>query len=342
MKKNTRHFLLILCALAVLISVVKLFLIDYSMLPQDLIAANVNKITQIKKTDYSFAVMGDNKNSISTFRSIITKINDDPSILFTLNTGDMVFDGATQKYLFFLKQFDQFRMPVVVAPGNHDVADEGTKNYKKIFGPFYYSFHLPGSYFISLDDSDEKRIDEWQMQWLKGELKKSEGYKNVFVFMHVPPFDPRVSMKDQPGHSMKDTENAKKLLSLLKERGITMLFLGHIHGYFKGNFNNVPYTITGGGGAELLKTDPKHYFYHYIKVNVSTNRMTYKLVKMKTPEYNIQDRIFNFIWLYISSFIAINYWTLILVIGAALFFYLWLKERNGGFVRYLLNYFKRK
>lgn len=342
MKKNTRRFLLILLAIVVLTSVVKLFLIDNSQLPHDLIAVNVNKITQIKNTDYSFAVMGDNKNSIRTFQSMITRINDDPSILFTINTGDLVFDGETQKYLFFLKQFKQFNNPAIVVPGNHDVADEGVENYKKIFGPFYYSFHLKNSYFISLDDSNENRIDEWQMKWLIKELQKSKGYKNVFVFMHVPPFDPRVSMEDQPGHSMKDIKNAQKLLSILKDRGITMLFLGHIHGYFKGDFNGVPYTITGGGGAELLKSDPKHYFYHYIKVHVSNNGVTYNLVKMKTPKYNIQDRIFNLIWLYALSYIAIYYWMLILIIAASLFVYIWIKGRTDKPIKYLLNYFKRK
>ena len=342
MKNNTRRLLLIFSAIVVLISIVKLFLIDNSKLPHDLIAVNVNKITQIKKNDYRFAVMGDNKNSIKTYQSMISMINDDPSILFTINTGDMVFDGATQKYLFFLNQLKQFKNPSIVVPGNHDVADDGVENYKRIFGPFYYSFNLKDSYFIALDDSNENRIDKWQMQWLAKELQRSKGYKNVFVFMHVPPYDPRVPMKDQPGHSMKDTKNAKELLSLLKDRGITMLFLGHIHGYFNGNFNGVPYTITGGGGAELLKTDPGHYFYHYIEVHVSKERVTYDVIKMKTPNYNIQDRIFNLIRLYTLSYIAINYWILLLIIAAALFLYLWIKGRTSRPIRDLLDYFKRK
>ncbi|WP_129409999.1 metallophosphoesterase family protein [Marinitoga lauensis] len=74
-------------------------------------------------------------------------------------------------------------LPVV---GNHDVADDGVSRYLKIFGPLYYSFHLKNSYFIMIDNSNEKEIDPWQMNWLKNELEKSRKYKHTFVFMHVP------------------------------------------------------------------------------------------------------------------------------------------------------------
>ena len=72
---------------------------------------------------FTFAVMGDNKNSISTFKKIIDSINTRKAIQFTMNTGDMVFDGNPIKYDFFLKQLKLFKNPMLPVPGNHDVAD---------------------------------------------------------------------------------------------------------------------------------------------------------------------------------------------------------------------------
>ena len=119
---------------------------------------------------------------------------------------------------------------------------------------------------------------------------------------------------------MKDIKNAKKLLSILKSGNVTMVFCGHIHGYFKGEWNGVPYIITGGAGAELVGLDPKHYFYHYIKVHVTKESVSYELVKLKSPDFNVLDRVGAFIWLYAYSFVVINYWLILLFVGLFVLF----------------------
>ena len=187
------------------------------------------------------------------------------------------------------------------------------ENYLEIFGPIYYSFHVGPAYFIVLNNSNERDVDPYQMEWLKKELENSQRYKYRFVFFHVPIFDPRV--KRQPGHSMKDLKNAKELLEVLKNGKVTMVFCGHIHGYFRGNWDGVPYIITGGAGAELVGLNPSHYFYHYIKVHVSENSVNYELVKIKSPDFNVIDRIGAFLWLYTYSFVVINYYVVMFVVG---------------------------
>lgn len=337
-----RGYLLIILLVIIIISALKYAYPFFTEEERDLI---YNNLVALKKSDsvedFSFAVIGDNKNSISTFQKIITSIDNDPSIKFVINTGDMVFDGSPVKYNFFLKQIKKFRVPLLVVPGNHDVADHGTENYIEIFGPLYYSFHFGKAYFIILNNSNEERIDSYQMWWLREELEKSKAYKYRFLFMHVPIYDPRFKHEQQPGHSMKDLKNAKELLSLIEKYNVTMVFAGHIHGYFKGNWGKVPYIITAGAGAELFGTNPKHYFYHYIKVNVSDKGVNYELVKMKSPDFNIIDRIGAFLWLYLYSYIVINYWAILLVIS--LFFLLSLivyGEEKRLFIKignYLLN-----
>ncbi|SHH51677.1 metallophosphoesterase family protein [Thermosipho atlanticus] len=297
-----------------------------------------NNLMKIKMTseDFTFVVLGDNKNSVSTFEKIISKINNDPTVKFVINTGDMVFDGNPIKYDFFLKQIKKFKVPLLVVPGNHDISDNGYENYINFFGPLYYSFSIKNSYFIILNNANQTEVDPYQMLWLEKNLNFSQQYKYRFVFMHVPLFDPR--FEQQPGHSMKNLKNANKLLDLFKKYKVTMLFFGHIHGFFEGNWDGVPYLITGGAGAELVGTDPNHYFYHYIKVHVSSKGVSYKIIKMNSPDFNFIDRVGAFIWLYIYSFIVINYWVLVLIITSfSLGFFI---LTSDSFLLFVKNSFK--
>ena len=306
-----RKLLIISVVLVVLFTGLKIFQSLSEVPEEDVI---YNSLKSIKDSDdFTFVVLGDNKNSISTFGKIIRKINADNQVSFVVNTGDMVFDGSPIKYEFLMKQLRKLKKPILTTLGNHDIADNGLEIYTEIFGPMYYSFHVGPAYFIVLDNSNEKDVDPYQMEWLKKELKLAQKYEYRFVFFHVPIFDPRV--KKQPGHSMKNLENAKELLKALKEGKVTMVFCGHIHGYFKGYWDGVPYIITGGAGAELVGLDPNHYFYHYIKVHVSKRSVSYELVKIRSPDFNLVDRIGAFLWLYTYSFVVINYYVVILTVG---------------------------
>ncbi len=306
-----RKILIISTVLVVLFTGLKIFQALSEVPEEDIIYKSLRSIKD--GDEFTFVVLGDNKNSISTFGKIIKKINDDPQVGFVINTGDMVFDGSPIKYEFLLKQLRRLRKPILTTLGNHDVADHGLETYTRIFGPMYYSFHVGPAYFIVLNNSNERDIDPYQMEWLKKELKSAQKYEYRFVFFHVPIFDPRV--EKQPGHSMKDLKNAKELLEILKNGKVTMIFCGHIHGYFRGDWNGVPYIITGGAGAELVGLDPTHYFYHYIKVHISKNSVNYELVKVKSPDFNIVDRLGAFLWLYTYSFVVINYYAMILTVG---------------------------
>ncbi len=226
-----------------------------------------------RQNNFSFAVFGDNKNSIKTFDNLISKLNQD-NITFAIDDGDLVYDGEKEKFRFFINQIKKINPPFLTVFGNHEARENGRAVYYNIFGNFYYSFHIGKSYFIVLDDSNEKKLDLAQLAWLKNELKNSQAYQQRFVFMHVPLYDPRKGNR-QVGHSLSDINFAKQLNQLFDDNNITMLFASHIHGYYRGHWGRTPYIITGGAGAELAGTDPAHYFYHYIKVNVNGDKINY-------------------------------------------------------------------
>ena len=267
------------------------------------------------KTNFSFAVFGDNKNSAKTFENLIAKLNKE-DILFAIDDGDLVYDGENEKFRFFLNQIKNLNKPLLTVFGNHEAREKGRAVYYDLFGSFYYSFNIGNSYFIILDDANEKNLNDEQFAWLKNELKISQKYKHRFVFMHVPLYDPRKGDYKQ-GHSLEDLEFAKKLNNLFDENNVTMLFLSHIHGYYKGIWDKTPYIITGGGGAELAGSDPKHYFYHYIKINVNDSDVEYNVVKLKSPDFELIDRYLHDAWIYIYAFFAIHFIDAILIIISA-------------------------
>lgn len=330
----------------IIIGIISIFKVSYPFIKdrdENLIFQNTNIVkNNVTSDDYTFVILGDNKNSISTFNKIIQKINNDNSIKFVVNTGDMVFDGNPIKYDFLLKQIKKLNKPMLPVVGNHDIADDGVGRYLEIFGPLYYSFHLKNSYFIMLNDSNEKEIDPWQMHWLKGELEKSKNYKYTFVFMHVPIYDPRNNINHQPGHSLKNLSNAKELLDLLNNYNITQVFFGHIHGYYVGKWDNVPYTVTGGAGAELVGKNPEHDFYHYIKIHVNDDNVSYELIKLDSPDFNFIDRIGAFLWIYLYSTIVINFWTILLFISTITLIAFYFKSYGTKHFYLFKKIFKRK
>jgi hypothetical protein len=254
--------------------------------------------------EFSFAVFGDNQNSTGVFNDLVERVNRD-DVAFAIDNGDLVFDGEIPKYRFFINQAKKLNKPLLTGVGNHDISGNGRGNYYEIFGPFYYSFTVGGSYFIVLDDANEKGVDPWQMEWLEGELARGSAYSNRFVFMHVPLYDRRTSGFGL-GHALENKKAARELNALFNRHDVTMVFASHIHEFEKGVWGRTPYIITGGAGGELSGTDRRNYFFHYIKVSVSDAGVSYDVVKIKAPA-TILERIVHSTRIYMYAFMAVHY-----------------------------------
>ena len=275
---------------------------------------NYNQLEKIdhRNRAFSFAVFGDNKNSITTFNNLVNLLNSD-DILFSVDIGDIVQDGEREKFRFFINQIKKLKRPLLTVIGNHELREDGRGLYYNLFGRFYYSFAVGDAYFIVLDDANEYNLDPWQEEWLKEELEKALGYKYRFVFMHVPLFDPR-DRGIMIAHSLKDIKFANHLNEIFDKYRVTMLFSSHIHAYYRGFWGKTPYIITGGGGAELVGTDPSHDFYHYIKVSIDDRGISYETKKVASPDFDIIDRLAHDAWIYIYSFIVLHYLDIILIV----------------------------
>ena len=240
------------------------------------------------QANFSFATMGDDRDGDNVLKKIISRINNNSTIAFAINNGDLVQDGYKKEFAKYLKIIQASNKPMLSIIGNHELPwYDGKSNYEKFFGKTDFAFVYGNSYFIILDSSD-KKITKKQKKWLVKQLEISQKYTNRFVFTHVPLYDPRKG-EYAKGHSIKSLKKAKELNDLFDKYRVTMLFCSHIHFYYKGKWQKTPFIITGGAGAPL-----KHYknlgFYNYIKVTVNGNKVTYKVVKIDVKEPTILQK----------------------------------------------------
>lgn len=307
-----KYLLRVILILIILASIIKIHSVSSFPEISDWNYHQLQRIDLTKK-EFSFAVFGDNRNSVKTFANLIEKVNQE-DVIFAIDVGDLVYDGEKEKYRFFINQIKKLNKPLLTVIGNHELKREGRANYYELFGKFYYSFVVGDSYFIILDDANARNLDPWQMDWLKDELQKSQNYRYRFVFMHVPLYDPRKG-ELEVGHSLKDLAFANELNNLFDKNNLTMLFVAHIHGYYRGIWGKTPYIITGGAGARLSGSDPQHDFFHYIKVNVSESGVKYEVIKLSTPNLELINRLVHDAGIYIYAFFALHFWELIIILA---------------------------
>ena len=206
----------------------------------------------------TFAVLGDNRSNPEVFERVLKDMAGDPGLTFAIIVGDMVEKGTLEQFVEFFKQIQPYsRLPFLAAAGNHDLGkNRDLTLYRQIFGPDYYAFPLKDNYFIIVNDTEPDGVGEVQWLWLENELKQSQSYKTRLVFLHTPLFDPRGGDK----HHCLPEAAGRRLAALLRQYRVSHIFAGHIHGYFTGNWDGVPYTITGGAGAPLYGTDARPFF----------------------------------------------------------------------------------
>lgn len=239
----------------------------------------VERLQAPKGGTLSFAVLGDNRSNPAVFGRVLRQLNLDPSLAFAMVVGDMVDQGTLAQFHDFFKQIrSAVRLPFLTVVGNHDLGqNQDLTLYRKIFGPDYYAFQLGDHYFIVLNNNLHTGMGEAQMAWLEGELRKSQAYKTRLVFLHIPLFDPRGGDK----HHCLPEAAGRQLAAMFRQYRVSHIFAGHIHSYFSGAWEGVPYTITGGAGAPLYGTDPEHFFHHFLKVTLQAGEVHVEVQRIK-------------------------------------------------------------
>lgn len=244
--------------------------------------------------NFSFAFCADlhtknKKNPV--FTEIIKDVNTQKP-LFLMLGGDLVDTNNAGKFKIVEELTKKINIPYFTIPGNHDTAGGNYKNYMSYFGLPYYSFDYGNAHFICLDNS-LSYIYPQQMEWLKKDLETGTA-PNIFVFMHIPPKDPR----SWGHHEMRYQKNTEELMLILKKYKIDCIFTGHIHGFYKEQLKQygIPLYISGGAGGILVGDPVKHGFNNYLLITVNKNRFAVEKVPIGENKAGILARVIHRIW----------------------------------------------
>ncbi|MBN2125964.1 MAG: metallophosphoesterase [Deltaproteobacteria bacterium] len=296
-KRPTLRYLLPLCCVFLLF-LVEVYEVISALPARHWNGTNLKAIHAADPQDFTFAVFGDNRNSRVVFENLLKRIDHDPDIAFAVSLGDTVQKGNKERYRWFLHQVRaNLGIPLLTAMGNHEYRAGGPDLYRALFGPTYYSFDIGDNLFLVLDDGNGKGIDPAQREWLVRELERCGNQRRPIVFLHTPLYDPWAGKQPKclPRHSSED------LIRLFSRYGVGHIFASHIHGYYSGQWEGIPFTITGGGGAPPEGNDPDHDFFHFLKVHITKGQVHVAVEKLPHPLAGPIGRIFYGLWMIVSS-----------------------------------------
>ena len=151
--------------------------------------------------NFQFAIVADRTGGLrqGVFPKTVSKLNElRPE--FVITVGDLIqggtgnrnvekLKGQWQEFNSFIKGFD---MPFFYLPGNHDLGNEvADQIWDEMFGVRYYSFLYEDVLFLCLNtqggpDAKPALLQDKQIEWALGELKKNDKVRWTLVFMHQP------------------------------------------------------------------------------------------------------------------------------------------------------------
>ena len=203
--------------------------------------------------------------------------------------GDIVDD----KYVFYedIKQMiGATGVPFFYLPGNHDLTfhvrseDLSKADYKKTFGPNYYSFNRGKVHYVALDNifySGNQSVflaylHERQLRWLERDLSSVAPGSLVVVMLHVPTSYNEELRQDHIRNVMQNRNHLHNLLrpynahifsghTHYKENYVIRDSLfEHVHGAICGLFWQTPYSSDGAPlGYGVYEIDGEHLTWYY-------------------------------------------------------------------------------
>ncbi len=219
---------------------------------------------------FRFVAFGDSRSGYADHRRVTEGILADAPEIY-LNSGDLACTGEDEtcwQQHFTIERELMATAFLLPALGNHDTAAGGdVSNYKRYFAnpPInaseeheydeqFYSVDWGNTRFIVLDDQvaslGKGSLQYDWMIWLLEDAKKDPNILHIFIALHVGPYSAK---PDRSGNG-----TVRSYLDLLASYGVTAIFSGHDHHYYRGvDPTGLNFIVTGGGGAGLYDCVPK-------------------------------------------------------------------------------------
>jgi len=207
-----------------------------------------------------FVVYGDNRSDGDAHRRVVEAIAGEAPD-FLLNTGDLVARSSEAEWrTFFAIEYPLLlSTPIFPALGNHETYARGPDRFTELFpvgepersedrfGGRVYSADYGPVHLAVLDSNGDLPA---QSRWLDRDLSQASarGARHLFVMLHWGPFSGRHGVL----HGANPSARAW-LVPVAKAHHVDALFSGHEHLYERGASGGLPYFVTGGGGAPLVR-----------------------------------------------------------------------------------------
>lgn len=268
--------------------------------------SNIEKLKNNENAVFSFIVFGDNHAGLflhdAVTLKLISHMNRENTkqipIDFVLNTGDVTLSGKPSQFLVFKKEQKLINCPLFAVVGNHE--NRENEVFEKYLGKTEFAFADRNSYFIILDNSENELTDN-QFEWLEKCLIEGQKYKHIFVAAHKPAFIPYFQSWQVTVKSGRKW--AYRFRNLCTKYNVDMVFSGHYHMFKHEKIDGVDYIATGGGGGtvplEIQESDGGYF--HYVRVLVDNDHVSYEVRKVSPP-----------LWVYFSYYFwkEVVYWVL--------------------------------
>ena len=309
-KKNLKLYLIsILLLITVLISY-KIYLVVYET---DYQALNTENLYLIEaelngKTSYSFAVIGNIRNSMRIFEKRIAPLIQDNEADFMISVGNAVYDGAEGRYRLLCRGLGKLGIPYLLTVGHNETEDFGAGRFYRHFGPYFFSFHLENAYFIFLDSTGLTSW-EWQIRWLKQELTNAGNYPYRFVFLNHSIF-PLPGYAPNKTHYVIEENLSRDLQRLFSEHGVSAVFSAGYPTYHETVSQGVRYIISGDGGGLLLERSRP---YQFLKIDVKAGQIVYQNVSAAARLGLFQEKL-EILKLFLHSFFYMNLFNSLLIL----------------------------
>lgn len=139
---------------------------------------------------------------------------------FVVSLGDFTNQGMNFEYDAYLSLISPLKAPLITVLGNHDSVGRGKLIYRRVFGPYSFTYEMKGYKFVVFNNNRLDFIDEGiDWNWLEKEVRGSS--VPVVIFMHVDP-DNQEYFTD---------ENRAQFWNIVRGLPVRLIMNGHKHVY---------------------------------------------------------------------------------------------------------------